>query len=122
MHRSKGLEWPLVILPGLEEGVFPRLSSEIEDERRLFFVAATRAEKELLLIAPKDARLANHVSAMESEIPDSREMLASRFVYEMHLSIAQKVSDAMTGGLPGNSLPVVRENLDKFQGYIKKIG
>ena len=50
IHSSKGLEFPIVILSGLEEGLFPNSSSfndekEMEEERRLFYVALTRAEK-----------------------------------------------------------------------------
>ena len=50
IHSAKGLEFPLVLLAGLEEGLFPNASSfhddrELEEERRLFYVALTRAEK-----------------------------------------------------------------------------
>jgi DNA helicase-2/ATP-dependent DNA helicase PcrA len=54
IHASKGLEFPVVIVSGMEEGLFPsQLSfasrSEMEEERRLFYVAITRAEKKLFL-------------------------------------------------------------------------
>ena len=54
VHASKGLEFPYVFITGLEEGLFPheRLSDEHiddEEERRLFYVALTRAEKKLFL-------------------------------------------------------------------------
>lgn len=54
VHASKGLEFKSVIVTGLEEGLFPsKLSSntpgEMEEERRLFYVAITRAEKNLTL-------------------------------------------------------------------------
>jgi DNA helicase-2/ATP-dependent DNA helicase PcrA len=52
IHASKGLEFPVVFIVGLEENLFPsQLSlnsrSELEEERRLFYVAVTRAEKKL---------------------------------------------------------------------------
>lgn len=52
MHSAKGLEYPVVFVTGLEEGLFPLMSSfdtmeEMEEERRLFYVAATRAMKKL---------------------------------------------------------------------------
>ena len=55
IHQAKGLEWQVVILIGLAEGQFPHAKSiengdELEEERRLFYVVATRAKEELLLI------------------------------------------------------------------------
>ncbi|MNK34731.1 ATP-dependent DNA helicase PcrA [compost metagenome] len=52
IHLSKGLEFPVVHLVGLEENLFPSFMSsstreELEEERRLFYVALTRAEKEV---------------------------------------------------------------------------
>ncbi len=52
VHSAKGLEFPRVFVTGLEDGLFPLLRDEdgdIEEERRLFYVAATRAEKSLHL-------------------------------------------------------------------------
>ncbi|MBP3388403.1 MAG: ATP-binding domain-containing protein, partial [Clostridia bacterium] len=54
MHAAKGLEFPVVFLPGLEDGVFPGMASiydptEMEEERRLCYVGITRAREELYL-------------------------------------------------------------------------
>ena len=54
IHASKGLEFPYVFVVGMEEGLFPSMlsinsQSELEEERRLFYVAITRAEKRLFL-------------------------------------------------------------------------
>lgn len=57
IHQAKGLEWRAVFVIGLSEGLFPHARSmqferEIEEERRLFYVASTRAKEELVLTQP----------------------------------------------------------------------
>ncbi|MCX6640009.1 MAG: UvrD-helicase domain-containing protein [bacterium] len=61
LHAAKGLEFPIVFLTGLEDGLFPLFNSlqdqsEIEEERRLFYVGATRA-KELLFLTYARSRM-----------------------------------------------------------------
>ncbi|HEY7472782.1 MAG TPA: 3'-5' exonuclease, partial [Gemmatimonadota bacterium] len=46
--RAKGLQWPLVFLPGCNEGLVPHPRAAVEAERRLFYVALTRASEELV--------------------------------------------------------------------------
>ena len=62
MHAAKGLEFPVVFLPGMEDGVFPGNASifneeEMEEERRLCYVAITRAEKKLYLTRARSRML-----------------------------------------------------------------
>ncbi len=61
MHNTKGLEFDRVIVTGLEEGLFPRGGDEdpdeVEEERRLFYVAVTRARDELYLTSCRYRRL-----------------------------------------------------------------
>jgi len=57
IHQAKGLEWRAVFVISLSEGQFPHAKSleneeELEEERRLFYVASTRAKEELILIHP----------------------------------------------------------------------
>ncbi len=49
IHRSKGLEWPRVFVGGLNESVLPHAKGDAEEERRLAYVAVTRARDELVL-------------------------------------------------------------------------
>ncbi len=58
VHSAKGLEFPVVFLPGMEEGIFPSSQAviepeELEEERRLAYVAITRAKKELFILRAK---------------------------------------------------------------------
>ena len=58
LHSAKGLEFPVVFIPGMEEGVFPGIQSmyneaEVEEERRLCYIGITRAKKELFLTNAK---------------------------------------------------------------------
>ena len=78
IHSAKGLEFPVVFITGLEEGLFPSEMSaevprELEEERRLFYVALTRAERQVVLTYAK-SRFRN--GRMEFSRP-------SRFVREI---------------------------------------
>lgn len=58
IHSAKGLEFPVVLIPGMEEGIFPSSQAimepeELEEERRLAYVAITRAKKELFILRAK---------------------------------------------------------------------
>ena len=61
MHNAKGLEFPLVFVSGLEDGLFPLARAaedpkQLEEERRLFYVGITRAEKKLYLTCAEQRR------------------------------------------------------------------
>ena len=63
VHQAKGLEWPIVIVLWCNEEMFPSAKALAEEndaeERRLFYVAITRAKDNLLLCAPSSRRIAN---------------------------------------------------------------
>lgn len=63
MHASKGLEWKIVILPDVNEGVVPHkkavTDAELEEERRMFYVAMTRAKEKLFLFHIQEKEAGN---------------------------------------------------------------
>lgn len=81
LHSAKGLEFPLVFLVGLEEGLFPHQMSKeepgrMEEERRLCYVGITRAEKQLVILYAEQRRLYGNTlygepSRFIDEIPES---------------------------------------------------
>ena len=88
IHSAKGLEFDHVFLIGLEEGLFPHTNSmdspdEIEEERRLCYVAVTRAKKSLTLVNAKRRMLYGNTS---SNLP-------SRFINEISDDYLEKDQD-----------------------------
>lgn len=81
IHSAKGLEFPVVFLPGLEEGIFPGMQAsgfpeEIEEERRLAYVALTRAKDKIYCLHTRERLMFgrtqfNPVSRFVKEIPDT---------------------------------------------------
>ncbi len=80
LHSAKGLEFPVVFLVGMEEGIFPGYKSigepkELEEERRLFYVGITRAKQYLHLTCAKHRTIFgstsyNAISRFVREIPE----------------------------------------------------
>lgn len=98
IHSAKGLEFSSVILPGLEEGLFPvgqtsADQEELEEERRLFYVAVTRAKERLFL-----TNCERRYRFGELSYPTP-----SRFLHEIRDELLEFNSTAprMTGGLAG---------------------
>ena len=79
LHNAKGLEYPAVFIAGLEDGLFPLSRaydepSELEEERRLFYVGITRAEDRLFLTWARERRRAGdfmicRVSPFVEDVP-----------------------------------------------------
>ncbi|MBA3600506.1 MAG: ATP-binding domain-containing protein, partial [Acidobacteria bacterium] len=87
VHAAKGLEFPIVFLVGLEDGVFPHArsindSKELEEERRLAYVAITRAEKILYVTHAMRRRVYGEETAAEP----------SQFLNEMPLEMIHDLS------------------------------
>jgi DNA helicase II / ATP-dependent DNA helicase PcrA len=93
MHSAKGLEFPVVFIIGMEEGVFPHSrafsdNEELEEERRLAYVGITRAEQELFLSC---ARMRTLFGRTAANAP-------SRFLTEIPQELLENVSMGGSGG------------------------
>lgn len=101
LHAAKGLEFPVVFLVGMEEGLFPLSRAMLEDdqlqeERRLAYVGITRAKEELYLTNAYSRLLYGRVQSNEP----------SRFLKEINPDDVQEESN-----------PAVKREFHKFAGY-----
>src|SRR5215831_8611630 len=88
LHTAKGLEFPVVLIMGLEDGLFPHSRSiteapQLEEERRLFYVGMTRAEHKLYLTS---ARFRRYFGAMDQQVSEP-----SRFLTEVPQDLIEEV-------------------------------
>jgi DNA helicase-2/ATP-dependent DNA helicase PcrA len=116
MHSAKGLEFPLVFLAGMEDGLFPHRrtledAEGLEEERRLCYVGATRAMRELYLTCAEQRRLhgvdsfaqpSRFIREMPPELIEELrpQIRVSRPVYQ------QAVAPSRGGRLPDPEQPV----------------
>jgi len=118
LHSAKGLEFPIVFMAGLEDGLFPSYLSivsddpmDIEEERRLCYVGITRAQNELTITGAK-LRMAhgetqlNKISRFVEEIP------------EAYLQFQNSADSRGTGSVFGKK----KENSNKFQFKLETNG
>jgi DNA helicase-2/ATP-dependent DNA helicase PcrA len=89
LHAAKGLEFPVVVIAGLEEGLFPHSRAgeeedEIEEERRLCYVGMTRAQSNLVLTSAARRRVFGEYQATEP----------SRFLDEIPVELVERLAPA----------------------------
>jgi DNA helicase-2/ATP-dependent DNA helicase PcrA len=97
LHSAKGLEFPMVILAGLEEGLFPHSRSsedveELEEERRLCYVGMTRARQRLVLTGAARRRIFGEYQSSEP----------SRFIDEVPAALVERIAPSYSTGYQGN--------------------
>ena len=86
LHSAKGLEFPIVFIVGMEEGLFPTMKSaldpmELEEERRLCYVGITRAKEKLYCIHAATRLIYGTIQAN----------LPSRFIHEIPEELTEKL-------------------------------
>src|SRR6185503_8689329 len=97
LHSAKGLEFPVVILAGLEEGLFPHSRSsedeeELEEERRLCYVGMTRARAQLVLTGAARRRIFGEYKSSEP----------SRFIDEVPAELIDRIVPTPASSYQGN--------------------
>lgn len=136
LHSAKGLEFPVVFLVGMEEGIFPGYKSigeikELEEERRLFYVGITRAMQYLYLTCAKRRTIFgstsyNQISRFLKEIPkdlldgyeeidneDNNSFKDSNYGWEYGTNYAGKVKTYKFDNV--EKIPEVKEKVGAFQ-------
>jgi DNA helicase-2/ATP-dependent DNA helicase PcrA len=114
MHSAKGLEFPVVAIAGLEEGLFPHSRSaddeaELEEERRLCYVGITRAERRLVLTSAARRRVFGEYQSCEP----------SRFIEEIPPELIEEVPS--TFHTPQTSFSNFRANPYGRGGYRSRV-
>ena len=111
IHKAKGLEWPVVVMPSLTEHYYPyqeksemQKATSVESERRLFYVAMTRAKNELHLIAPSLEGSQHEVSA---------------FIQSMYIPSLLKVQESVLKG--DSKLKLPKSVVNSVQQYVQKL-
>ena len=97
MHAAKGLEFPLVVIAGMEEGLFPHSRSsedeeEIEEERRLCYVGMTRAQSRLIITGAARRRFFGEYQSTEP----------SRFLEEIPSELMDRIMPSYSPGYQGS--------------------
>ncbi len=100
LHAAKGLEFPTVIMAGLEEGLFPHSRSaeneeELEEERRLCYVGLTRAQSHLVLTGAARRRVFGEYQSTEP----------SRFLDEIPAELVERIAPAYASAHQGGVQP-----------------
>jgi DNA helicase-2/ATP-dependent DNA helicase PcrA len=123
LHSAKGLEFPLVFLAGMEEGLFPHMMSleepgRLEEERRLCYVGITRAMQQLFMTYAESRRINgsetyNRMSRFVAEIPDE-------FIVEVRIK-GSGARPAMTTSAPARRR-LEGESEDEFEDTGLRLG
>lgn len=121
LHRSKGLEWPLVMMVGLTRGVFPGSlpDKDVDEERRLCFVGITRAMERLVLFHPEDATLDRSIAEMEWHHPPNEPTSASPYIFDCDHGPVRLATQLIEAGATGT---IVARQDRAMTAYMQALG
>lgn len=116
LHAAKGLEFPVVFLIGMEEGIFPHVRAlddeeEMEEERRLAYVGITRAKQRLFLTSAK----------MRTLFGRTNMNLESRFISEIPESLLDEQKPEQKAAARRFAAPSSRRFADRFASHSRPI-
>ncbi|MCS7488292.1 ATP-dependent helicase [Marinomonas arctica] len=130
IHKSKGLEFDQVLLSGLQEGRFPyydedlsaidkQAASDLASERRLFYVAITRAKQKLVLLETPSAD--EHKRMKQGDIPRValKNLSLSRFVFEAQPYAVSRICEAWYEDKTGTQIDTEKGSV--FQRYLNAV-
>ena len=130
IHKSKGLEFDQVLLSGLQEGRFPyydedlsaidkQAASDLASERRLFYVAITRAKQKLVLLETPSAD--EHKRMKQGDIPRMalKSLSLSRFVFEAQPYAVSRICEAWYEDKTGTQIDTEKGSV--FQRYLNAV-
>ncbi|MGN0519325.1 MAG: ATP-dependent helicase [Candidatus Fimenecus sp.] len=135
LHSAKGLEFPVVFIPGMEEGVFPGIQSmyvesEVEEERRLAYVGITRAKEKLYLTHAKSRMIYGSTnyyrpSRFVAEIPEKLLEIHRSFGFRERAGLAGSTyggtnSASTYTGVPKSAAPTGGSTVNR--GFTKPVG
>jgi DNA helicase-2/ATP-dependent DNA helicase PcrA len=129
IHIAKGLEWPIVFIPGMEDGLFPSLreregtseDAALEEERRLAYVAITRARERLVLSQARTRRVWGEIRIQDpsrflDDLP--ADLLAQPRRSRVSVPSAPRIVDGDWAGRARRSRPAQRsDELDQRTAY-----
>lgn len=114
IHKAKGAEWPVVFVPGLVDKVFPRDGipiEEVEGERRLCYVAMTRAKENLYLLHPEDEAFTKAIHDLAAKQTPDFGNLVSPFLWEAQLALSRHAAACLYDGTQPNDVEVHQEKI-----------
>lgn len=123
IHASKGLEFPHVILPGWTNKSFPKdMNVETQEERRLAYVAITRATHELVIPTLFDAAFNKYNSEIGAFLPADLDQLNSPFLYQAEAGLSLKLAAAIKDPETADPFPWLVRDAFLVKRYVAELG